>query len=137
MSKHLTEIKFRDMISHPTKTIWKRVLECFECTQEQIREAAPYFDSLAWMRVGIQKCIDETFLREFADKINWYDLPYDSFSIEFIREFRDKIAMDVCIGRKTLKLKNEKFWKEYKREAEVYIKKYGRLKEKKNANMEK
>ena len=128
MSKPLTNKKFEDMMKHPDRTLWNRVLECFECTQDQIRKASPYFNNQAWMRVGIQKCIDENFIREFADYIFWYDLPYDSYSLDFIREMKEKVVIDICVIRKTIKPKNDAFFKEYKRETEEYIKKYGRLK---------
>ena len=124
MSKILTDNEFNEMMKHPDRTNWARVLECFECTQEQIRKAHQHFSTLAWLRASAQKCITEDFVREFADKIDWFDLPYKSFSINFIREMTDYVDWGVCVCRK---YKEEQFKKEYRKTIESVEKIYGTI----------
>ena len=62
-----------------------------------------------------EKRYDETFLREHADVINWQTVDNtDSFSVEFIREFAEKLDL----GHRMLRyeIKNEfKCWNNKRR----------------------
>ena len=99
MSKLLTEDRLQDMLKHPYKTNWRRVFECFEVTEEQVRRVTKYMDAAAWSRVSHHKCFSESFLREFKNKIFWFDVYYDNLSMDFIREMKKHLDYAIVTCR--------------------------------------
>ena len=126
MSKLLTEDRLQDMLKHPYKTNWRRVFECFEVTEEQVRRVTKYMDAAAWTRVSHHKCFSESFLREFGDTLGHHILT-DNVSTDFIRESSNKITEPFYVP---IKNKSEKFYEEFKDHVdwnELFVK--GELKE--------
>jgi len=58
-----------------------------------------YIDIIDWNYVSFCITLSESFIREFADKINWVRVPYMGYvlSDSFIREFAHKFDWDILV----------------------------------------
>ena len=71
---------------------WKSVSKHEGLTEDFIREFA---DKVNWYFISFCQYLSEDFIREFKDKVDWYWISrYQRLSEDFIREFADKVDWD-------------------------------------------
>jgi hypothetical protein len=80
---------------------WFYIFGCKSVNTDFIREYIPKIDVIHhdkfWKWVSINPNLDITFIREFADKLDWMTIDLDTLSLEIINEFADKIKYSCLI----------------------------------------
>ena len=81
-----------------------------------------------WNYITLYQKLNESFIREFKDILNWYNISeYQKLSESFIREFKDNVKWDYISKYQKL---SEKFIREFKDYVEwIHISRYQKLSE--------
>jgi hypothetical protein len=117
--KLLKEIAQRgrfELGDNPIKSIHKNAwkVDWFAVSHEKLNEAfiREFQDKINWSRIGYTQSLSEDFIREFQDRLDWDYISYcQILSEDFIREFQDKVNWYNIFCRQFL---SEEFVKEFK-----------------------
>ena len=104
---------------------WKELSRIHNLSEDFIREFA---DRVDWYYVSEYQKLSESFIKEFAGKVDWYCISaYQKLSESFIREFADKVDW-YCIS--AYQKLSEVFIEEYSNNIDwSWISKYQKLSE--------
>ena len=70
-----------------------------------------------WIYISYKQTFSENFIREFKDKVSWYWIScYQTLSENFIREFKNKVDWEWISCKQNL---SKKFLKEFKNKLDV------------------
>ena len=58
-----------------------------------IRKSKACQQEIDWHTISYTQVLSEAFMREFQQEIDWKAISYQALSVDFIREFFDKIDM--------------------------------------------
>ena len=81
----LTKTQLKELRKNPDDYDLDTILKTYEFSEDFIREFSNYFSTKAW-RIISNIPLTETFIREFQDKLDFYEISYYStLSEEFNR----------------------------------------------------